>query len=227
MTVRGTQIQPDTSRNSAGSSPLRATEDFACAPLRRVLTALVPISVATRRAHLTAAVIEALFCDHYRLHPSGTNLQPGPYATIETVNVVGPQGRLRKLPIVGPPSAVNQIEISRSDAAILGIRTAVRESGDLIGTPGVTLEGPRSRISIGTGVICPQRHVRMGPDQALGLNLKDRGLVEVSVQSPGRNLRFRGVPVRVAPDFALELVLDSDDAKAAGVRTGDYAQLFH
>jgi len=126
---------------------------------------------------------------------------------------------LRRIPVVGPPSRVNQIEISRTDALILGIRALVPESGDLIGTPGVTLEGPRSQVALGTGVICARRHVRMNPAEAGRLGLADRDFVEVFTQSTNRSLCLRNVLVRVAPGYNLEWVLDTDAANAAAPLT--------
>jgi propanediol utilization protein len=185
----------------------------------------IPVVVSMRHAHLTAAIIEQLFCDRYRLHPSGVALPGQQFATLETVDLVGPQGRLRKVQVIGPPRAVNQIEISRADALILGIRVPVRESGDLIGTPGLTVRGPRSQVALGTGVICALRHVHINPEQAKHFGLKDRDRVEVATQGINRRLCFQDVLVRVGPHDSLELHLDTDEANAAGVRTGDFAVL--
>jgi hypothetical protein len=125
---------------------------------RRALPIAVPVRVESHHAHLTAVVIEQLFCDLYRLHPSGSVVQGGQYKTMEKVTLIGPEGRSREIPIVGPPSAANEIEISYTDALILGIRAPVRESGDLTGTPGVTLKGPRAQVALGN-----RRHLRHAP----------------------------------------------------------------
>jgi propanediol utilization protein len=185
----------------------------------------IPVVVSMRHAHFTAAIIEQLFCDRYRLHPSGVALQGRQFPTLETVDLIGPQGLLRKVQVIGPPRAANQIEISRADALILGIRAPVRESGDLIGTPGLFVRGPRSQVALGTGVICALRHVHMNPEQAKYLGLKDRDRVEVATEGCNRRLCFQDVLVRIGPQFSLELHLDTDEANAAGVRAGDFAVL--
>jgi propanediol utilization protein len=185
----------------------------------------IPVVVSIRHAHFTAAMIERLFCDRYRLHPSGVALPGEQFATLETVDLIGPQGRLRKVQVIGPPRAMNQIEISQVDALILGIRAPVRESGDLIGTPGITVQGPRSQTALGEGVICALRHVHMSPEQARYLGFKDRDRVEVATQGCNRRMCFEDVLVRVGPRFSLELHLDTDEANAAGVSTGDFALL--
>lgn len=100
--------------------------------------------------------------------------------------------------MIGPPTAVNQIEISRTDALILGIRAPVRECGDLTGTPGITVEGPRSQVTLGMGVICALRLVQMSPEEAERLGIKDRDRVEVATKGANRRLCFRDVLLIIA-----------------------------
>jgi propanediol utilization protein len=160
------------------------------------------------------------------LHVGAELRQPHRFAALECVTLIGPNGRrLRDVRVIGPARAVNQIEISRTDAQTLGIRAPTRESGDLIGTPGIIIEGPRSSVTLGTGVICAQRHIHMAPADAESLCLKDRERVEVATKGNNRGLLFRDVLVRVSPDYRLELHLDTDEANAAGLRNGDYAVL--
>jgi propanediol utilization protein len=225
MTRTGTQTIPHEARNMASPSVLKRARELERVSRRQAPSIPIPISVTSHHVRLTAAVIEQLFCNLYRLHASGPVLQDGGYTTMETVTLIGPKGRLRKIPVVGPASTTNQIQISRTDALLLGIKVPVRESGDLTGTPGLILEGPRSHVVLGTGVIRACRHVRMSPADADRLGLKDRDRVEVSTQSANRSLSFRNVLVRAAPGYNLELVLDTDEANAAGLRTGDYAEL--
>jgi propanediol utilization protein len=186
----------------------------------------IPVAISSRHVHLTASVIEALFCDRYRLHVGAELGQTHQFAALECVTLIGPTGhRLRDVRVIGPARAVNQIEISRTDAQTLGIRAPTRESGDLIGTPGIIIEGPRSRVPLGTGVICAHRHIHMAPADAERLCLKDRDRVEVATEGNNRGLLFRDVLVRVSPGYRLELHLDTDEANAAGLRDGDYAVL--
>jgi propanediol utilization protein len=89
----------------------------------------------------------------------------------------------------------------------------------------VTLEGPRGRVTIPAGVICARRHIHMSEENARSLGVADCGTVSVRIDSAGRDLTFNDVSVRVSPEFALELHLDTDEANAAEVKTGDYAEL--
>ena len=126
---------------------------------------------------------------------------------------------------MGPPRPRDQIEISRSDEFTLGVDAPVRLSGDVANTPGVTIEGPAGRVTLANGVICARRHIHMSPRDAAGLGLCDHDCVEVTIDTGGRKLSFADVVVRVAPDYQIELHLDTDEANAAGVQPGDTGDL--
>jgi len=213
---------------------LRADEEFAMARdtakllagrAGPVTTPRIPIAVSARHAHLTQATIEQLFGAGYRLQPKTALSQTGQFAAQETVRVIGPRGELPHVRLMGPPRAHDQVEISRSDEFTLGIDAPVRISGDLANTPGATLEGPQGRVTLSGGVICARRHIHMNPHDAERLGIADCDMVSVRIDSRGRDLTFGDVSVRVAPRFTLELHLDTDEANAAEVQAGDYAEL--
>jgi len=101
----------------------------------------------------------------------------------------------------------------------LGIKAPIRPSGDLEGSPGITLEGSKGTYIIPHGVICSLRHIHMAPEDALSFGLKDRDIVKVEVKGE-RTLIFGDVLVRVHPDFRLSMHIDTDEANAANIRTG-------
>lgn len=185
----------------------------------------IPVAISARHVHLTASVIETLFCDKYRLHVHSGLVQPGEFAAEETVTLIGPHGRIPHVRIVGPARAVNQVELSRTDALTLGINAPVRESGDLAGTPGILIEGPRGSVQLESGVICALRHVHMSPADAEVLGYKDQDRIELAVESDERRMLFRDVVVRVSPNYRLELHLDTDEGNAAGLRSGEFVIL--
>ena len=69
--------------------------------------------------------------------------QPHSYAANETVTLITSKDELKNVRILGPLKKRTQIEISKTDAYYLGIPALVRESGNIDGTPGLTIIGPK------------------------------------------------------------------------------------
>jgi len=145
--------------------------------------------------------------------------QPGQYACDEKVHLIGPRGRVEQVRILGPARKETQVEIAMTEQFKLGIHPPIRESGDLEGTPGLTLEGPGGRVELDKGVICALRHIHMTSEDALGMGLKDKDVVEVRVKGE-RELIFGDVLVRVSPKFRLAMHIDTDEGNAADVSAG-------
>jgi propanediol utilization protein len=185
----------------------------------------IPIAVSARHAHLSQATIEQVFGIGHQLRPRTWLSQTGQFAAQETVSLVGPKGRLDNVRVMGPPREQDQIELSRTDETVLGIEAPVRLSGDLASTPGIVVEGPTGRRSLQSGVISARRHIHMNPQEADRLGVRDGQTVQVRIDSSNRDLTFGDVTVRVRPDFRLELHLDTDEANAAGITNGAWAEL--
>ncbi|MDY6948164.1 MAG: phosphate propanoyltransferase [Pseudomonadota bacterium] len=185
----------------------------------------IPIAVSARHAHLSSSTIGKLFGDGYQLRVRKSLSQTGQFAAEETVSLIGPRGRLDNVRLMGPPRERDQVELSRSDECALGISAPLRVSGDLAQTPGLQLQGPAGAVALHSGVITAQRHIHMSPEDARRLGVHAGQVVSVKVDSNGRDLTFGDVVVRIAADFRLELHLDTDEANAAGVTNGDYAQI--
>jgi acetate kinase len=117
------------------------------------------------------------------------------------------------------------VEISQTDARVLGLEPPLRLSGDLDATPGITLEGPRGKVVLTSGVVCALRHIHMSPADAARLNVRDHEMVEVAIDGGGRPVIFGDVIVRVSPAYRLEFHLDTDEGNAAGVGPGTVAHL--
>ena len=185
----------------------------------------IPVAVSARHAHLSQPTLDRVFGAGCQLRPRTWLSQTGQFAARETVALIGPAGRIQNVRVMGPPRSRDQIELSRTDELALGIEAPVRVSGDLDGTPGIVIEGPAGRVSLSSGVISARRHVHMSPQDAERFGVQDGQTVQVKVDSNDRDLVFGDVTVRLAPDFRLELHLDTDEANAAGVKNGDYGQL--
>lgn len=185
----------------------------------------VPIAVSARHAHLSSTTIRKLFGEGYELRVRNWLSQTGQFSAEETVSLIGPRGRLDNVRLMGPPRKRDQVELSRSDECALGISAPLRISGDLSHTPGLQIVGPGGCVTLQSGVITARRHIHMSPAEAQRLGLRDGQTVSVNVDSNGRDLIFGDVIVRTAPDFRLELHLDTDEANAAGVTNGDSGEI--
>jgi acetate kinase len=179
----------------------------------------VPIEVSAHHVHLSQAHVEALFGPGHQLTPASELSQPGQFACKEQVNLIGPKGRVDRVRVLGPARRETQIEISMTEQFKLGIQPPIRESGDLKGTPGVTLEGSQGSAALDHGVICALRHIHMSTEDALLFGLKDKSMVHVRVRG-GRELTFGDVLVRVDPNYRLAMHIDTDEANAASIGTG-------
>jgi len=191
----------------------------------------IPVGVSNRHFHLSQADLEKLFGVGYQLTKLRDISQKGQYAAKETLTVIGPKGKIESIRIVGPARGKTQLEISRSDAILLGLDPPVRYSGDLSGTPGVKVVGPKGEVALSEGVIIPQRHIHMSPAEAKAYGVKDRDRVMVAPMaassttsgksSEDRAVIFDNVLIRVHESFVLDFHIDTDEANAAGLRTGD------
>jgi acetate kinase len=179
----------------------------------------IPIEVSAHHVHLSREEIDTLFGPGAELTVRSELSQPGQFACEETVDLVGPKGRVGRVRILGPPRKESQIEISMTEEYKLGIKAPIRASGALKGSPGIVLEGPEGTCRLDQGVICSLRHIHMSPEDALTFGLKDRDIVTVKVEGE-RTLVFGDVLVRVHPDFRLSMHIDTDEANAAFIQTG-------
>ncbi len=179
----------------------------------------VPIEISAHHVHLSQEHVEALFGADHQLTPLQELSMPGQYACKEQVSLIGPKGRVERVRILGPVRGKTQVEIAMTEQFALGVHPPIRESGDLENTPGITLESSAGSVTIDKGVICAMRHIHMPPEDALRFGLKDRDMVRVRIEGD-RELLFGDVLVRVRPDFALAMHLDTDEANAANIRQG-------
>lgn len=184
----------------------------------------VPIGVSARHIHLKPEHIEALFGEGYSLTVLKDLSQPGQYACEETVEVIGPKGSFPKVRILGPARPLTQLEISRTDAFSIGIAAPVRESGKIEGTPGMIIRGPKGEVTVDNGVIVAARHIHFHTDDAARWGIQDKQMLKVRVGGE-RGVVFDQVLARVSDSFALDMHIDTDEANAAGLKTGDMGEI--
>ena len=170
------------------------------------------VNISARHVHLKQEDVDVLFGPGYRLTPMKTLYQATDFASNETVSVVGPRQRMIPgIRILGPCRTFTQVELSFTDAISLGIDIPVRLSGDIEGTPGCLMIGPKGSIVLPNGVIRAERHVHMGPKDCeyYGVKHLDRMNLRVDGPCPGT---LEGLLVRMNKDWKLEVHIDTDEA---------------
>ena len=183
----------------------------------------VRVGVSNRHVHLSEVDARTLF-GGAPLSVARSLTQPGQFAAAETLAVEGPKGRLESVRVVGPARSETQLEIALSDAAVLGVAPPVAASGSLAESiGGITLVGPAGRVDLRRGVIVAARHLHLSPADSKRWGLRDGDRLDIRCGAGARAATLHDVLVRAGDGHATELHLDSDEARAVGVATGETA----
>lgn len=184
----------------------------------------LPIALSNRHIHLSQEDLDTLFGEGYKLTVKKDLSQPDQYASEEKVDIVGPKGTLKGVRVLGPVRKRTQIEISISDAFKLGVEAVVRNSGDIAGTPGAKVIGPKGEIVLEDGIIVAARHIHMHTTDTEKFGVRDGDIVKVKTQGM-RSLVFENVLVRSGDTHALEMHVDIEEGNAAAVKNGELVEL--
>ena len=171
------------------------------------------VETSARHIHLSDEHIEILFGAGHKLTVKKELSQPGQFACEEKLTVKGEKGEL-KMSVLGPARKSSQVEVSLTDARSIGVKAPIRESGDTAGSGACTLVGPCGEVTINEGVIAAKRHIHMTPADAENLGVSDKEIVKVKLNTE-RALVFDNVVVRVNPNFAAAMHIDTDESNAA------------
>ena len=185
---------------------------------------MLPAALSNRHIHLTEEDIEILFGKGYDLAKLRDLSQPGQYACEEKIDLVGPKGTIKGVRVLGPTRTKTQVEISIADGFVLGIVPPVRDSGDVAGSPGIKIVGPKGELEIQEGLIAAARHIHINPGDAEAFGVVDKQRVKVRTFG-FRALIFENVLIRVGDMSVLEMHVDIEEGNAAGLKNGDLVEL--
>lgn len=188
------------------------------APQSGVQTLLIPLGISNRHIHLTSKTFHQLFGDRAEFESMRPLYQPGEFASIHTLTIVGP--KLRSIPgvrILGPLRNYDQVEVSLTDAIFLGIDPPVTNSGNLKDAAPLTLVGPNGSVYLEKCAIVANRHLHMTTSDAVQLGVKEGDYCRVRIDGEKPTV-FENVLVRTNDHWKLQIHLDTDDANAANVR---------
>jgi len=184
------------------------------------------VNSSARHMHVSPEDMEVLFGKGYQLQVHKWLYQDGQFASTATVTLVGPRDRiLPNLRILGPNRNLTQIELSYTDAVYLGINVPVRASGDIKGSAGGVVIGPKGVIEMKEGIIRAARHVHMNPADAAFYGVKHLDHMTLEVEAAKCTTRFDDLLVRVDPSFKLEVHIDTDEANACDLARAKRCEL--
>ena len=180
-----------------------------------------PIAISNRHLHLTKEVYEQLFDEPISIKRPLNQI--GEFASMQSLTIRGPKGEIPNVRLIGPLRKYNQVEVSRSDALILGVNPPVRQSGDLEDSETITLIGPKGEVTLENACIQAERHIHMNARKASELNLKHEDLVKIKVENDKGGIMEAFV--KVSDNGFYEIHLDKDDANAFMLNTGDEVEI--
>lgn len=179
------------------------------------------IAVSNRHLHLTKEIYDELFDEPLSIKRPLNQI--GEFASLQTVTLKTEKGEIPNVRLIGPLRKYNQVEISRSDAYLLGINPPVRESGDLEDSETITIVGPKGEVTLKDACIQAERHVHMNEKKAEELGLKHEDMVKLIVNNDKGGIMEAFV--KVSSNGYFEIHLDKDDANCFLLKTGDEVEI--
>lgn len=183
----------------------------------------VSVGVSNRHVHLKKQDLEILFGTDYELTKVGDLTQPGQFKAKEVVTIKTNKSEINNVRVLGPVRDYTQVEISKTDSYKLGINPPVRNSGEVENSEVVTLIGPKGSIET-NGCIIATRHIHILPEQMKMYNLSGKNKVNVLIPGEKGGI-ISNVYLKVADKSFFELHLDTDDANAYLLKSGDIVEI--
>lgn len=184
------------------------------------------VNSSARHMHVTQENLEILFGPGAKLGVHKWLYQEGQFASDKVVTLVGPRDRIiPQLRILGPCRNLTQIELAYTDSVYLGLPVPVRSSGDIQGSTGGVVIGPKGVVEMKEGIIRAARHVHMSPSDAAFYGVAHGAYMTLLVEAEKCTTRFDDLLVRVDPSFKLEVHIDTDEANACDLSRAKRVEL--
>lgn len=177
----------------------------------------IPTEISARHIHLCREHLDQLFGPGHELTKLKDLAQKGQFAAQETVTVKTEKNQIANIRIVGPLRSETQIEISKTDARILGVNPPLCKPGDLADSISCILVGPKSELKLDKGLIIAWRHIHVSPDYVKKNGLGGKEFVSVKIDNGDRSTTFHQVYIHIDPQFTPLFCLDTDEGNAAGI----------
>lgn len=172
----------------------------------------IPLEIIPSHVHLSEADQSALFGVDFAATIAEHVSQGGQYVYAETVEVRGKLKRSVILRVLGPCRTETQVELTPTEAELLGIDAPLAKSGDHTAAGNCTLTGPEGTVTAKAVVLVPQAHIHCSDVEAAQLRVHNGKVVTVDLDMD-RPSSLTDVVVRVHPTYRLRLHIHPDTAR--------------
>ena len=183
----------------------------------------IPIELVPSHIHLSKKHEEVLFGKDFKADVYEPLSQKGQFVYKQTVTVKGEEGEINNMRVLGPVRTDTQVELTKEEAAMIGVAAPERISGERRGAKTCVLIGPHGKIEAKRSVIIPKNHLHCNPDDAKRFKLTHGQII--SMQIVGKSQVIDLVIVRVHPTFRLSLHVRSDIARSHWIQSKQYATI--
>ena len=181
----------------------------------------IKVGISNRHVHLTEEVYKILFKDT-KMEVVKPLSQTGEFASNLTVTIKTEKNKIERVRVVGPLRKYNQVEISKTDAYTLGLNPPVRMSGDLDNSETITIVTENAEVTLENACIIAARHIHATKEDYEKYNLSD--IMKAYVEGEKRGV-MGNIEVKCHDSFVFELHIDTDDANAFMLKSGDELEI--
>lgn len=184
----------------------------------------IPVEVIPSHVHLSEDHHRRLFGDGHVGTVRHELSQTGQFAYQEAVEVVGKNGESISLCVLGPSRKVTQVELTPTEARLLGIDAPIAKSGDLGHAGMYTLKTAYGSIEVAASVIVPKSHLHLSDAESVALRLQNGAVVRVDVVGDVAHV-LENVVVRVHPTYRARLHIHPDIARSMWLHSGAHVRV--
>lgn len=172
----------------------------------------IPVEIVPSHIHLSEEHQAKLFGAGQASTITHALAQSGQFAYAQSLQIFGKLKRSITLRVLGPHRKLTQVELTPTEAAVLGINAPVARSGDVSQAANCRLVGPAGEVMVEAGVIIPQAHLHCSDIEAASLHVTNGKIVEVELIGEHPAI-LANVIVRVHPSYRLRLHIHPDIAR--------------
>lgn len=184
----------------------------------------IPVEVIPSHVHVSEAHHVALFGDGHVGTVRQELSQAGQFAYEEMVDVVGENHEKITVRVLGPHRKTTQVELTPTEARLLGIDAPTTKSGDLSRAASCSLRVKDVSITCEASVIIPVPHLHLSDSEAAAFRLKHGDIVRVDVVGDVSHV-IENVVVRVHPTYRARLHIHPDIARELWIQGGSHVRI--